>query len=273
MRKGFVHLLVLSSLVALVGCGSTLNNQENSDTPLVSLPPGWQQLHLPFNTRFAEGDVYVAPSDGMSAYGCNTSKNTETIWSTHDGGKTWAKAAPFPGSSALQPDDTCRVAVDAGDAQSVVVFVGIDSVGFFSHDSGNTWTALPQGLRIEGPVTYQGATYAMIEHLDPGNPSADDYPLARSQDGWKTWTPIQAQAGPHPANPYLLWLNPQNGHLLVRNAAVGEAQFWQSNDVGQTWTSIGDLPRFCCKKSGRPSMGVRTFPFVQLRQPPQTGWR
>jgi hypothetical protein len=30
---------------------------------------------------------------------------------------------------------------------------------------------------------------------------------------------------------------------------------------------------FCCKKSGRPSMGVRTFPCVQLRRPLQTRWQ
>lgn len=238
MRTGFALLLALVSLLALAGCGSISPNAESS--PL-TLPPGWQQLNLPLSADVPDGELIVAPRDGMSAYGCQVSNKAETIWSTHNGGKTWAKAAAFPDASSLD-ESTCDITIDAGDAQSLVVRVGygFDAV-FFSHDSGKTWTRFPEGFYIATPVTYQGATYATINTSDTTSPLFGAYPLAKSLDGWKTWTPLQPEGTPqvsYPINPVQLWMDPHNGSMLIR-----ESDFWQSNDLGQTWSEIGAVPQ------------------------------
>jgi hypothetical protein len=233
MRRVFARFLALFGLLVLAACGSASTSQATV-TPTVMLPSGWDRASLPFTIDTASDQLVIAPGDGMVAYGCTIRKDGFTIWGTSDGGKTWAKAAPFPGPVPSLP--LCDISIDAGDAHSLAVRVDLYEQ-FFSHDAGKSWTPIASTLSIDTPATYQGVTYAIVQNFDPARTLSGFYPVAISRDGWKTWTSLQPER-PYPTIPRKLYLNVKNGTMLIRDVD----SFWESKDVGKTWGQFGNYP-------------------------------
>jgi photosystem II stability/assembly factor-like uncharacterized protein len=131
-------------------------------------------------------DLVVAPGDPQTLYETGDGADVGATWRSRDGGTTWQGPFPFRGDV---------LAVDPADSNTVY---GGSVLGLFvSHDGGETFTAVTEGvppLSIE-LIQYYGVSALTIDPARPGYALAGTgQGFLATEDRGATWT-VQPQRG------------------------------------------------------------------------------
>lgn len=166
------------------------------------------------------------------------------IWSSRDGGQTWARLATVAGGTNL---------VDgAWLADGTLLVAALGRGVWRSEDSGATWAASSSGLpadvrALASHRASPGTVWASVGSAAPGGGAAPGG-VWRSDDGGATWSPssvgLSADASvegspDHTAHYDALVVAPSDpAVLMTSNVAFGGEAVYRSVDGGATWTEV-----------------------------------
>jgi photosystem II stability/assembly factor-like uncharacterized protein len=150
-----------------------------------------------------------------------------SLWKTVDGGDNWTKIT-HEGLPKKSVWGRIGVAVSPANPNRVWALIEAEDGGVFrSEDAGKTWRRVNEARNLRQRAWYYTHIYAdtknpeMVYVLNTG--------LYRSNDGGRTYTPIQV---PHGDN-HDLWIDPSEPNRMI-NANDGGANV--SYDGGRTWS-------------------------------------
>lgn len=170
----------------------------------------------------------ASPADGNLIYG--SPGGGDSIYVTHDEGKTWDRLSP--------PAQVISLAAHATDANTV--YAGTDEGLFVSNNQGQSWQNLGDNLVSSGAVTGLGfANDAMYAFVVPEE--GDGY-IAKSSDWGKTWSKTEGQiSGAKGAWKFAEGRNGEVYTILVQTTAFGgtASTVYKTTDGGTSWTLEG----------------------------------
>lgn len=140
------------------------------------LPPGAENSELGID----QGQMkFVSPTDGFIAMRLTGSDYQLVIYSTRDGGKTWAL------TPTLLPEGGSADFLSAEDA---VIYNG--ALFYVTRDAARTWMVIPPDVKF-------GETFAQMDFINAlsgwvitVDPSTNGRSLYRTHDGGATWFPL-----------------------------------------------------------------------------------
>lgn len=265
---------VAAALLIVAGFVRVLAPQGRSTSPMTTHPLSplqltWAPATLPLGMQFyGVSQVAPAPTNGDVAYGCvspldvtgkpapGATGGATTVWVTSDRAAHWTPAGTLP---LVRHDITlCAVLVDdlnpthllataTWQRQPGLALDPQQSLAFSSTDGGASWQPLanPQDTQITDFATYGSTTYATFVYSGDGSPQ---HVLYASDDGMRTWRPIDAQINAADDLAGVLWVRPNTGGLLLQagnlNAPEGKniTHLWTSDDGGAHWTQLTNVP-------------------------------
>jgi photosystem II stability/assembly factor-like uncharacterized protein len=188
----------------------------------------WTFFHEPFRAGHVHGIARSEARPGRIVAGVEHG----ALLLTHDDGRTWAEA--------LVGYDVHRVSVHPEDPDTLYVSAGNGL--HVSHDSGQTWEAVPglRGKYIHAIVFAAGHPRTMVVYVDSSR-----CPLYRTDDGGDSWCPIgEALPASRPADP--VRMRPGNCKTLFYAGDTGTdtSTLYRSADGGDTWSEVASrLPK------------------------------
>ncbi|MGH9487647.1 MAG: WD40/YVTN/BNR-like repeat-containing protein [Terriglobales bacterium] len=220
----------------------------------------WQHMGLKQSGRI--GRIVIDPDDANTVYACVLGQITgptqeRGVYKTTDGGKSWKRVLfvnPYTGCSGLAMDRSNPKTLLAGTWQVLMHswgefsgtwpgYQGTPGSGvYISHDAGNTWTHVTNGMpkpplgKIDVAIADSDPQrmYALIQTTDQGS-------LWRSDDGGQSWRDVNwnrtliGRAGYY----IRIAVNPFNENdVLVTNSS-----FHRSLDGGHTFDGPATRPR------------------------------
>jgi hypothetical protein len=233
-------------------------------TPVRGAQLIWRTHAVPAATAPTPGNASpsnafaFAPSDARTAYICAPHNpiiwaglelsNHIDIWATHDGAQSWKRMATL---SSPTRTSQCAITVDVRDALRLNVLIA-DSASYLSEDGGTTWLALSDSVSLYWLTTRGQSSVAVIAQADIQGylPTPARAPrLVVSQNGFRSWTPIDTSLVAHGLQVWGVWQRPGDGALLALaekrapNPNGGTRplvtySLWQSADMGGTWKAI-----------------------------------
>ena len=167
------------------------------------------------------------------------------ILATDDGGTTWAKVPDagmpeaLPGEGAFAASGTCLVVQGATNAW-FGTGGGARARVFRSSDRGRTWAVADTPIRAGNPSS--GVFGLAFRDASIGLAVGGDYKLeadpagnlARTEDGGRTWTPVEA-GRPSGFRSAVAFVPGRGGREVV---AVGPSGSDRSGDGGITWSKL-----------------------------------
>jgi len=234
-RLGAPHLIRIQFVDARVGFGLTRDG-----VLVVSGNSGvsWVQARSP---GLVQSECFATRQRGWVA-------RAGSVWTTHDGGRTWARTRLRP--SSAQPELGCRgrdvwVLFREGAA------AGTEGYHVFrSLDGGSTWRAvlaspfqrrLPAISNYAGPFNVLAGNTAVFSGSCAPCDGFGTATIVRTLDGGRTFTRSTPFHGYTPSA--LSFVDASHGWLLT-GAHVGSATparlgvLWRTLDGGRTWRSV-----------------------------------
>lgn len=203
-------------------------------------PPGgaWEKLHV-FAREAYEGraDAGFGPLShiGVSPDGTDMWATGHSMWSSHDGGRTWARVQTGPGRAR---SGTSAVAVTPERAFAIDYVNGIQSQVWVSPTQGDDWTPLQAtaAVSLSAPLLPLGDRVAFL-----ASGEGDSNPrIVATPDGTDFATlPLPANCPGNSSNPQTF------GSTVVvacptADGDAGTETVWRSLDLGP-WQQIGDV--------------------------------
>lgn len=237
--------------------------------PLSPLQLTWAPATLPPGMQlYGFSQPFPASTNGTIAYGCvspldvsgksvpGVTGGATTVWVTRDRAAHWTPAGTLP--LARHDITLCAVLVDdlnpthllataTWQRQPSFALDPQQSLALISTDGGASWQPLAnrQDTQITDFVTYGPTTYATFVYTGDGSLR---HVLYASDDGMRTWRPIDAQINAADDNADQFWVRPDTGDLLLQagnlNAPQGKniTHLWTSGDGGAHWTQLTNVP-------------------------------
>lgn len=176
-----------------------------------------------------------------------------------DGGQSW-QAAVVPGADSLDFRDVA--VLGAQNALLLSAGPGEKSQIFKSEDGGATWRRSYLNIHEKGFLNAM-AFWDERRGLAVGDP-IDGYPfILRTDDGGKSWTPVDSSALP-PMLPGEYGFAASGSNIAVQGRANAwlatggsAARVFRSSDAGQSWT-VSETPM----RSGNASSGIFSIAFA-----------
>ncbi|HTJ42731.1 MAG TPA: hypothetical protein VL463_11585, partial [Kofleriaceae bacterium] len=213
---GKTWALVLAGTNLSTGCSGLAMDPRNPDQLLAGM---WDFRRKGWTFR-SGGDGPDAPS------GSN-------LYSSKDGGKTWAPLA----DKSLPAKPWGRVEVEYAPSNNKVVYALIeskDSALYRSDDGGQTWDKRDKSQMMVWRPFYFGRLV-----VDPTNPERvykPDLQLVVSEDGGRSFS---GTGGGSHGDWHDLWIDPSNAKHVIGGDDGG---LWLSYDGGNRWWKANNLP-------------------------------
>lgn len=198
----------------------------------------------------------------FAAWAINHAGHLGPLARSDDAGLTWTDPLPVPDNwwEVRVTTPTIHRLMGPQGKDRLFVFGGLNFPGrlqqAYSEDGGRTWTPMMDtGLKAECPpktiLTFDGGKRLVMwcDRRDPDSSAKEDKdPVvwqSESLDGGLTWSPERvvvrvptrwAQPAVIPSPDGKQWL------MLLRNNRAGRGLFSTSDDEGQTWTPVRELP-------------------------------
>lgn len=156
------------------------------------------------------------------------------LYTTHDGGRSWQKAAiPAPGTGSVTYFDP-RDAVLVGNGTDV-------EDAWTTGDGGNVWTVVPLPAHPSGPYVPAAPMFSdtrqalLIRQLGTANAPVHPVEIWRTQDGGLSWTRRAAAGIPVDGYKSLIWFDGERALLLVAPADGAAPSVLFTADGGDSW--------------------------------------
>jgi len=191
----------------------------------------WEQGRVPSEFLAPVTTLAMSPNFGKdgSAFAATDGGG---LLASRSSGRKWEDSG-----FGLGDDMVWALAVTDDWSEREVMFAATSEGVFVSQNGGRSWRATELLLDDDTvSVLKASPTFSKDKTAWAATESGVMY---RSQDGGRTWDQIADQVGDGPING--LWIHPDyadNGRVV---AAVG-AEVWLSDDGGETWRAVQELP-------------------------------